>query len=203
MRESYWLRGTIKFVTNRRMKAMTQKNWLTDSSGAKWTASSGGSSSSYLEKTTQDSSKYSWDWTQTDSNYTKTDVGYSGYGSYDHTKDTWESGYSGSSSSDGSQALTMSSGGSQAHEWKYTGESSEAWTETWTNGSTSGGLKMGQVIGETDARAERSTHGTISFQNVMSTIYKSLGIDPDFKLPDHNGRPQYLLDDCQPIHGLT
>ena len=116
----------------------TKKNWLTDSSGSTWTAESSGSSSGYLEKTTQDSFKYSWDWTQTDSNYTKTDVGYSGQGSYDHTKDTWESGYSGKSSSDGSSTLTMSSGGSQAHDWKYTGDSSEAWTETWTNGSTSG-----------------------------------------------------------------
>ena len=120
------------------MKSMTQKNWLTDSSGSTWTAESSGSSSGYLEKTTQDSYKYSWDWTQTDSNYTKTDVGYSGQGSYDHTKDTWNSGYSGKSSSDGSSTLTMSSGGSQAHDWKYTGESSEAWTETWTSGSTSG-----------------------------------------------------------------
>jgi hypothetical protein len=58
------------------------------------------------------------------------------------------------------------------------------------------------VIGETDARAERSINGTIAFQNVISTIYQTLGIDPDFKLPDHNGRPQYLLDNCQPIRGL-
>lgn len=83
------------------------------------------------------------------------------------------------------------------------GPGREHWADAGCALFFGGGLKMGQVIGETDARAERSTHGTISFQNVMSTIYKSLGIDPDFKLPDHNGRPQYLLDDCQPIHGLT
>ena len=50
-------------------------------------------------------------------------------------------------------------------------------------------LTMGQVIGETDSRAERSINGTISFQNVMSTIYHTLGIDPETKLPDFNGRP--------------
>ena len=38
---------------------------------------------------------------------------------------------------------------------------------------------MGQVIGETDSRAERSINGQISFQNIMSTIYHILGIDPD------------------------
>ena len=36
---------------------------------------------------------------------------------------------------------------------------------------------MGQVIGETDSRAERSINGQISFQNIMCTIYHVLGID--------------------------
>lgn len=64
-------------------------------------------------------------------------------------------------------------------------------------------LTMGQVIGETDSRAERSINGTISFQNVMATIYHTLGIDLDVKLSDFNGRPQYLLDDCVPIRELV
>ena len=62
---------------------------------------------------------------------------------------------------------------------------------------------MGQVIGETDSRAERSINGKISFQNVMSTIYHVLGINQDIKLPDFNGRPQHLLDDRQPIRELV
>ena len=65
-----------------------------------------------------------------------------------------------------------------------------------------GGLKMGQVIGETDSRAERSINGQISFQNIMSTIYHVLGIDPQVTLPDFNGRPQYLLEDSRPILDL-
>ncbi len=65
-----------------------------------------------------------------------------------------------------------------------------------------GDLTMGQVIGETDSRAERSINGQISFQNIMSTIYRVLGIDLEVKLPDFNGRPQYLLDDRQPIREL-
>lgn len=66
-----------------------------------------------------------------------------------------------------------------------------------------GGLRMGQVIGETDSRAERSKSGTIGFQNIMSTIYHVLGIDPSLTLPDFNGRPQYLLDDRDPIAELV
>jgi Protein of unknown function (DUF1501) len=65
-----------------------------------------------------------------------------------------------------------------------------------------GGLKMGQVIGETDSRAERSKSGTIGFQNIIGTIYHVLGIDATKTLPDFNGRPQYLLDDPEPIAGL-
>jgi hypothetical protein len=66
-----------------------------------------------------------------------------------------------------------------------------------------GGLRMGQVIGETDSRGERARSGQISFQNIMATIYHVLGIDPHQTIPDFNGRPQYLLDDCRPIGELV
>ena len=65
-----------------------------------------------------------------------------------------------------------------------------------------GGLRMGQVIGETDARAERARSGNISFQNIMATIYQTLGIDLNAQLSDFNGRPQFLLDDREPIREL-
>ena len=65
-----------------------------------------------------------------------------------------------------------------------------------------GGLKMGQVIGETDSRAERAKSGSINFQNIMSTIYKVMGVDPKVKLPDFNGRPQHILADREPIREL-
>ena len=61
---------------------------------------------------------------------------------------------------------------------------------------------MGQVIGETDARAERASVGNITFQNIMATIYQTLGIDLNAQLPDFNGRPQYLLDEREPIREL-
>ena len=65
-----------------------------------------------------------------------------------------------------------------------------------------GGLKMGQVIGETDSKAERARSGSMSFQNIFSTIYSVLGIDPSATLPDFNGRPQYVLDDREPVQEL-
>ncbi len=83
------------------------------------------------------------------------------------------------------------------------GPGREHWADAGCALFFGGGLTMGQVIGETDPRAERSINGTISFQNIMSTIYHTLGIDPETKLLDFNGRPQYLLDDRTPIRGLV
>ncbi len=83
------------------------------------------------------------------------------------------------------------------------GPGREHWADAGCALFFGGGLTMGQVIGETDSRAERSINGQISFQNIMSTIYHVLGIDLEVKLPDFNGRPQYLLDDRQPIRELV
>jgi uncharacterized protein (DUF1501 family) len=66
-----------------------------------------------------------------------------------------------------------------------------------------GGLRMGQVLGETDSRAERPRSGNFTFQNIMATIYQTLGIDLNAQLPDFNGRPQYLLDERDPIRELV
>ena len=56
---------------------------------------------------------------------------------------------------------------------------------------------------ETDTRAERAKSGSITFQNIMATIYQVLDINPGATLPDFNGRPQYLLDDKQAIRELV
>ncbi len=82
------------------------------------------------------------------------------------------------------------------------GPGREHWADAGCALFFGGGLKMGQVIGETDSRAERSINGQISFQNIMATIYHMLGIDLDVKLPDFNGRPQHLLNDRQPVREL-
>ncbi len=76
------------------------------------------------------------------------------------------------------------------------------WAEAGCAVFFGGGLRMGQVIGETDARAERAKSGCTNFQNIISTVYHVLGIDPATALPDFSGRPQYLLDDREPISAL-
>ena len=66
-----------------------------------------------------------------------------------------------------------------------------------------GGLRMGQIIGETDARAERARYRPYGTQDVLATLYHVLGIDRSRTLVDHNGRPQYLLDQGERIAGLV
>jgi hypothetical protein len=67
---------------------------------------------------------------------------------------------------------------------------------------TGGGLKMGQMIGATDSRAERIKDRPYSLPQVYSTIYRALGIDPGQTFPNGTGRPMYILDDRDPVTEL-
>ena len=82
------------------------------------------------------------------------------------------------------------------------GPGREHWADAGCVAFFGGGLKMGQVIGETDGRGERAKSGATTFQNVMATIYNFLGIDLNATIPDFSGRPQFLLDDNKPIKEL-
>jgi hypothetical protein len=65
-----------------------------------------------------------------------------------------------------------------------------------------GGLRMGQVIGATDARAERPKGTPYRPQSVLATLYHVFHINPETTIPDLTGRPMYLLDDREPIAEL-
>jgi hypothetical protein len=69
-------------------------------------------------------------------------------------------------------------------------------------GLFAGAVRTGQVIGETDGRAERPKTRGLRPQNVLATIYHALGINPKQQVPDLSGRPVSLLDDCDPITEL-
>ncbi|QDU92450.1 DUF1501 domain-containing protein [Lignipirellula cremea] len=66
-----------------------------------------------------------------------------------------------------------------------------------------GGLRMGQVIGATDAIAGKPTTTPYTPSNVLATLYHVLGIDPSATIPDLSGRPRYLLDDRAKIAELV
>ena len=67
-----------------------------------------------------------------------------------------------------------------------------------------GGFRHGQAIGATNSRGEVPQDRPVHLQNVFSTIYRQLGIDPDaITLMDPNGRPQYLVDHRQSLEELV
>jgi hypothetical protein len=65
-----------------------------------------------------------------------------------------------------------------------------------------GGLKMGQAVGTTSARGEYVTSRRYTPSNLLSTLYRSLGIDPAMTFLDGTGRPVHLLDDREPVAEL-
>ncbi|HEV3078567.1 MAG TPA: DUF1501 domain-containing protein [Gemmataceae bacterium] len=76
------------------------------------------------------------------------------------------------------------------------------WPEAGFLWIAGGGLRSGQVIGATDARGESVIGKPIRMQNVLATVYHVLGIDPATTFVDYNGRPQYLLEDREPVTQL-
>jgi hypothetical protein len=66
-----------------------------------------------------------------------------------------------------------------------------------------GATRTGQVIGETDSRGERPKTRGVGAQNVLGTIYHTLGIDWKQQNLDFTGRPTQLLDDGEPIAELV
>ena len=62
-----------------------------------------------------------------------------------------------------------------------------------------GGLKMGQAIGSSTARGERPKDRPYTVQQVLSTVYQVLGIDPARTFPDGSGRPIPILDQREPV----
>ncbi|MBI3863561.1 MAG: DUF1501 domain-containing protein [Planctomycetia bacterium] len=56
-----------------------------------------------------------------------------------------------------------------------------------------GGMRMGQVIGSTDALADSAKERPVHFQDVLTTLYHNLGIDPHEPVRDVNDRPVAIL----------
>lgn len=66
-----------------------------------------------------------------------------------------------------------------------------------------GGMRMGQVIGSTNRLGEVPQDRPVHYQEVFATLYRQLGIDAGtLTLPDHSGRPQFLLDHRDPVAEL-
>src|SRR5207344_163879 len=56
-----------------------------------------------------------------------------------------------------------------------------------------GGMRMGQVIGSTDALGDSAKDRPVHFQDVLATLYHNLGIDPQEFVKDISERPVPIL----------
>ena len=65
-----------------------------------------------------------------------------------------------------------------------------------------GGLKMGQTVGSTTARGERPKDRPLTVPHVLSTLYRTIGIDPAQTFINGSGRPMHILDDREPVREL-
>jgi hypothetical protein len=65
-----------------------------------------------------------------------------------------------------------------------------------------GGLRMGQIIGATDGRAEYPTARAVGPQDVLATMYHVLGIDYRHEFYDAAQRPIPVLNEGRPIQEL-
>ncbi len=65
-----------------------------------------------------------------------------------------------------------------------------------------GGMKMGQMIGTTDSRAEYPTSRAASPQDVLATMYQVLGINYRHEFHDAAQRPIAILNEGRPIEEL-
>lgn len=76
------------------------------------------------------------------------------------------------------------------------------WPQAFSALIAGGGLRMGQVVGATNARAEFPIADPLTPQDLLATVYRHLGIDPQRTIPDFSGRPTPILPDGRPIAAL-
>jgi hypothetical protein len=77
------------------------------------------------------------------------------------------------------------------------------WPQVMSVLMAGGGLRTGQVIGKTDARAERAVDRPVRTENLHATLYHVLGIDPAQTFANEAGRPVHILDDREVIRELV
>jgi len=77
------------------------------------------------------------------------------------------------------------------------------WAPLSTLAFAGGGLKMGQVIGESSAKAEVPKTTPITPQDLMATVFNVLGLPLDQHFHDQSGRPTAMVETGKPIAELV
>ncbi len=76
------------------------------------------------------------------------------------------------------------------------------WPGVWSALLAGGGVRGGQVIGASDQHAEAPASRPVTPQELLATMYYSLGITPDQHIQNPNGESFALVEGAQPIGEL-
>ncbi|HZK80910.1 MAG TPA: DUF1501 domain-containing protein [Humisphaera sp.] len=78
------------------------------------------------------------------------------------------------------------------------GAGRDHWTSCMSVLMAGGGIRGGQVFGQTDAHAEFPAHTPIDPADITKTVYHAMGID-NLQATDLQGRPYNLLEEGKPL----
>jgi hypothetical protein len=76
------------------------------------------------------------------------------------------------------------------------------WPQAMSLLVSGGGMRTGQIVGATNARAEYPTERLLSPNDLWATVYRHLGIDASESILDLGGRPMPILPFGKPIEEL-
>jgi hypothetical protein len=82
------------------------------------------------------------------------------------------------------------------------GAGRDHWSPVMSALVAGGGMKMGQMVGESSARGEYPKDRRYTPQNVLSTFYQAMGIDPARTFNNGSGRPMYMIEDRTTVREL-
>ena len=76
------------------------------------------------------------------------------------------------------------------------------WAPLSTLAFAGGGLKMGQVVGESAEKADVPKTTPITPQDLMATVFHVLDFDKRIQFTNQSGRPTYMIENGRPIEEL-
>ncbi len=77
------------------------------------------------------------------------------------------------------------------------------WPRSWSVVLGGGGIRGGQLIGETDKDGVEVVDRELGVMDIIATMAKSMGIDLSTQYTTPNGRPIKVVDGGKPIEGLV
>ena len=77
------------------------------------------------------------------------------------------------------------------------------WSPVMSAVVAGGGMRMGQAIGSSTARGERPQDRRYTVPQVLSTLYRVIGIDPAQTFLNGTGRPIHIVEDRSPVVELV